>query len=330
MKRSLVEIYSEVLSDVNYFYNNANLMTKPERLFHSDTIEYLKIILRSRNKEETDLFQNVDDLSIEHLRPHHIVSCYVFGVALYKNCKLIRNSIDQFLGGSPFKDFHGIQWFRYTWLLISIFHDLGYAYENGAKDFNEDATMELPKDILGPKTLYDNRLFHNYANYRKCRFGVVDHGLCAGRQLYTDLDRHFQKRDKRKADKRRPINAYVSWVISCHNIYYISATDAAVKCYKQHNLHRLIESEARNIKLSEHPLLFLLALVDSVEPIKISEDVSILDKVKISIDDDRITFYYEDLNEIQKTKFRGRIQGLNSWITHVEGDAIIITDQQFK
>ena len=64
--------------------------------------------------------------------------------------------------------------------------------------------------------------------------------------------------------------ACAAWTIICHNIWVHKRGTCEAKKYEEIGLNELIhnKTDKRFIQLKEHPLLFLLCLVDTIEPVK--------------------------------------------------------------
>lgn len=106
-----------------------------------------------------------------------------------------------------------------------------------------------------------------------------------------------------------------AWAVACHNIWFVKATDKDAKCYRHYKLDKLIyEGKSREIKQS--PLLFLLCLVDSIEPIKAFHDHNHLYNLEIEFNDNTIGLSFSD-PDIGKDDYCDRIKGLNDWLCDV-------------
>ena len=225
----------------------------------------------------------------------HVVSVFFMGLLLYYKCKKIRDTIDRKLNYYK-KQNPGIDLsFEFYWFLISLFHDSGYIFEEDNKydsviDFkNEfDIKYNLKKYCGVPVNIAKTWQF--YYNYKKrycldpnCR--KPDHGILAGLMLYDYLNKTFEYIKTIGADNgqgvyiynrlnwsKKLLNIYnlCSWTILAHNIFYChSIKDSPVKnaLYKDKKISELIISEPIII-LGKHPLLFLLCLVDTIDPSK--------------------------------------------------------------
>lgn len=286
-------------------------------------------------KNELKVFEYIHRLSDVRIR--HIVSCFFLGVAIYNKCSKIQNSINsllQTIHANP-KEIPEER-FPYVWMLICLFHDLGYTVENGLEALKNSKFDELMKTFpKRPKyipKLFSKALLKNYNKYRLCRFGVNDHGIVGGIMLYKDLC------ELRKAkEKEDPIHFWgeslnkdfciAAWTIVCHNVFMIKKGDKNEKCYSCINLGSLIyNDQSRAINLIVHPFLFLFCLIDSIEPIKVIPDCKMLKKISIRIEDDHISVDCSKLCNVLQDDYSKRIKGMKKWLMDVNenGSEIII------
>ena len=202
-------------------------------------------------------------------------------------------------------------------MLICLFHDLGYVYENQGiykRDDVKDLIENLSDEIAGIPMIYTKDLLKSYDKYRNCQFRVTDHGIIGGVKLYEDLNKHFSLRESFD-ENRKLLHSCVSWVIACHNIFYSHKDD---ECYKAMNLDALCgDDPRRNITLHEHPLLFLFCLVDSIEPMKLFGNTEMLSEISVSFQDNSILFRLDKLCDEKKQLYARKIQDLDKWLTDV-------------
>lgn len=137
--------------------------------------------------------------------------------------------------------------------------------------------------------------------------------------MYKDLSNLLKEKE---GDERFPpyLDIYfsiASWVIACHNMFYIGDNDDNFDCYKCKGLNSLIRntSDSYPITLNEYPLFFLFSIVDSIEPIKTFNDLSILDKIFCDLEN--MEFNLSGLCSPQKKEYRKKICNLEKWLTKV-------------
>lgn len=300
--------------------------------------QYLNIVLSSLNNAEhckdfikkylspglklIDFFENcIDKLSDERLK--HIVSSFFLGFSLYKNSSRIKYSIEKEIGKLPFREVESTgERFAYFWFLITLFHDLGYAIEDGIiKNFIDSESIFDKKPISIPK-IYNKININNYDKYRICRWGVKDHGIYGGKIFFSEMCK--LRKEKEDSDsghywgsEMETIYHYAAWTIMCHNMYFIKADDPNYNCYIDYKLNDFIDPSKREIALNEHPFLFLFSIIDSIEPIKILHDVSKFSNVDICFNDDSLEFKFSSLCKPLQKSCESRIISLNDWLTKV-------------
>ena len=174
--------------------------------------------------------------------------------------------------------------FLYLWYLICLYHDIGYIYE-----LNEEIAINnnfqpnmIPKIDWIPSEIIDS--CDQYYQIRKIsNLGgkpCIDHGIYGGMMLYNILkDKHDSLTIESKFDKYNPLLwgkpildtfiVHAAWCIMGHNMFGAErGTDSSMK-YEEWGLQKLIYSKDNSfISPSKHPLLFLLMLVDTIDPIK--------------------------------------------------------------
>lgn len=313
-------LYESFLTNPSeWFYSGINDFTIEKLDDHNSCFTTLKELLKNRNKEEFQLVKKFfapGKKAALKSRAQHILSCYCLGKVFYDNSSKIRKAIDDFVNNNGLNCKQDVRTFRYMWMLICLFHDLGYVYESkivkAQGDFILEKIHDLPESTLGIPDIYTKKLLSSYHEYRKCRFSVEDHGLAGGAILFKDLSKHF----KDKTDEwREKLHSCVSWVIACHNIFYSSKGE---KCYKCKLLDDLCnETNPRNITLVDHPLLFLFCLIDTLEPLKVFGTIEALESIDLDFLDESITVKINMPCCGQKIDFFNRIRSLNSWLTEV-------------
>lgn len=278
--------------------------------------------------------------SIDDNRCQHIVMTFFYGLVLYEKCKTIKKSIDNILAHDKYKEAlekHKDAPFAYVWFLICLFRDLAYPFEykrGGKRDFKNYQELSKKKQWKkapdGVPSEYTTKLLEHYFDYRNSGDDAMnDHGICAGHYLYADLcaiqERKKMQRSNKSwwKDELKVIFNLAAWVVACHNIWSTQEDSDNVKTYRGKNLEALIlerDNEGKLqylIKLEQHPLLFLFCLVDTIEPIKIVEDVSLLDKIRSEIADEGISLEIELICGC-RTRLLKNIRSLNDWLTKTE------------
>lgn len=210
--------------------------------------------------------------------PNHICSVFFLGVLLYnrtgfsKSYKLAKNS-------------PGYETFPFIWFLIALFHDNAYQMEDEdeLKDVHTIPQLFARFDIT--HSLFDRKFSkcaelldcrENYFLFRKEKWKVVDHGILGGILLFDRLVKI--RREKKRINEdglfwgRRLENQYknAANAISIHNIWLQSDTIG-----KQFGLDSLMNFQP--IKFEDFPLFYILAVVDTIEPLKTYRNYNISD-----------------------------------------------------
>ena len=192
--------------------------------------------------------------------------------------------------------------FLYLWYLTALFHDMGYPYER-EKEIVDNERYESISSIITEKTMMKKDCFdcrgnilgipkavknaakgYFYHRLKDCCFNektCVDHGFAGGYILYKALkDLHCGSQYKSPVDinkNRLVFSKYIfdnynipsAWAIVCHNIWLAEFGRGRDEKYKHFKLDELIfESEHSLINHKDHPLLFLLDFLDTLDPVK--------------------------------------------------------------
>lgn len=277
--------------------------------------------------------------SIDDNRCQHIVMTFFYGLVLYNKCRTIKQPIDKFLNADKYRvalERHQDAPFAYVWFLICLFHDLAYPLEykrGNERDFKSyqglSEKKKWDKNPDGVPSEYTTKLLESYFDYRNSGDDAMnDHGICAGHHLYADLCKIRRKKGKNAQNgwwkkELEEIFNLAAWVVACHNIWTTQEDSVNVETYRGKNLEALIlkrDNEGKLkylINVEQHPLLFLFCFVDTIEPIKIVEDVSLLDKIRMEIADEEISIKIELICGC-RTRLLKNIHSLNDWLTKTE------------
>ena len=173
--------------------------------------------------------------------------------------------------------------FLYMWYLICLYHDVGYVFEKDSLKADEIFLESpayppaIPREYISAcNSYYFTRKSTSLLGHKAC----VDHGIYGGWLLLKHLrNLHSSNLIIEKEDWckyllwGRPIFEHyivnAAWTIIAHNMFLaVYGTQNACKyCFL--GLDQLIYLHGFSpIKPSQNPFLFLLCLVDSIEPIK--------------------------------------------------------------
>lgn len=222
--------------------------------------------------------KDIEIESSDPTRPPHMLSTYLLGLWFYYNFKPIRNAVNS----SIVQECNLIEGkrtenkiFLYIWFLICLGHDLK---EDSWDAISESERNELQKELFHMPTLVPPQYMvgiNQYLDYRNKK----EHGILGGIDLYRKIknsftnhsqDDHFWHPETLKNDAN-----VACWAIICHNLWTAQDTKTC-KIYKEKGLNFLLPCEAPHISLEKHPFLFLLSIVDTLEPLK--RDISLNDR----------------------------------------------------
>lgn len=295
--------------------------------------EFIKDYLK-RGEKLTHHIDEIVDL-LPTMRLQHTVSCFFLGIDVYHNCKTLQDCINNFVlkirtnQNNETKENR----FYYIWFLTCLFHDIGYVIED---KLIEKSKLNIEKALIKEainslltykpwiRTAYTKKTIKKYLHYRKYASFLDDHGITGGALLFKKL------RDLRK-EKEKEINQdnskYLYWgeelikdflvasqTIACHNIYKIGKYSDNKECYELYGLNELITDE-RIISAKKHSLLFLLCLVDSIEPMKTILDCIYLDKIIMGFEDHKISIDINALPAKLQQSYRKKVLDISSWLT---------------
>ncbi|MBL4744735.1 MAG: hypothetical protein JKY08_00060 [Flavobacteriaceae bacterium] len=214
-------------------------------------------------------------------KSEHTASIFFLGALVYHKCF----PDDTYLKG---KTYSGYELFPFLWFLTCLFHDFANDFEYKQKDLESLDTIEKLNGFLEIKK--ENQLLNKsvkqtnlalfkaislYYQYRIDSMKKVDHGIAGGLFLYDRLVRNRNKKEDEKNAKNEK-NAFwdfslevdyaeASATIATHNIYF---NDPKVKAYFKGKKDNMLKGLAK-ISFKESSLLFLLGLVDTLDPLKI-------------------------------------------------------------
>ncbi len=331
---SLYDIYSKTIMSGNWKYYPFPDKIGIEVLSNSEDGKcFIRSYLGKGCKTDIDIYEYIDKISDDRIC--HILSCFFFGVAIYNYFNKIRSNIDNELNSIPANPKETAnERFLYVWMLISIFHDFGYAVEDGLLQIKKEEIIHLIKRMSRrPRfipNIYSKKLLLNYNKYRNCCFGINDHGIIGGTKLFHDLCQLREKKENVDADhfwETPLINDFriASWTIACHNIFMIEKESEFRSCYSHFSLEKLVyKKTSRFIRIDTNPILFFFCLIDSIEPIKTIHNHKQLTNIFVDIKDNRIEFDFSKLCPVMEKQLREKIQGLNSWLTNISREGTII------
>lgn len=332
---TLYDELNDLIRSTNWIYYR--ISTAIDINILADTVgakDFIRNYIGKGGKLTQTIDTEIEGLSDQRLL--HMLSCFFWGYYLYKNLASLQKHINDsvyHLNDNPNETLE--ERFAYIWFLICFFHDLGYAYENNAMTVTlseyKELYKEFPRRPKGIPVVYTKELLDNYNKYRKCRWGCVDHGIIGGFKQHKELCRLRKIKNGEETDSDGSCEkdyskehywgksledafALSAWVIACHNIYMIGPKDKNVECYHCCELDKLIDA-GKPIDLKKHPLLFLLCLADSIEPMKILHSVEEFKKITIEFSEDMLSINAKDLCPAKHDAYISAIIDIGNWLT---------------
>lgn len=260
--KSLSERYAAELKE------NSKGPIDPETLFDGDQARDFimnKFSEEAKNKKIKDCIN-----LITPFRAKHTVSAYLLGIIIRNNLKFdTRNWRRLPHESSPSGSF------MLFWAWICLFHDIGYHYETTPKHFvNCSEIDELITELNIKHNLLsfssNPELIRKYYRMRiSGKKPVLDHGI-VGALLLFDALMDLSESEKIYSEIRqyRRFYAKICDTIAIHNMW--RASDQRITEYDEFELYELIPSPDNHhiVFYKDDSLLFLLGLVDSIDPIK--------------------------------------------------------------
>ncbi|MDY0142964.1 MAG: hypothetical protein RBR97_13835 [Bacteroidales bacterium] len=298
--KTIKELYKDLYfnhKQWNYYFKKIEMPDSPES-FEEFCIKYIELSGKLQNNPLTDV--------LNHNRSNeHVFSVFFLGILVYNNCSAVKTTIDKKLSYYKKQNPKADISFPYVWFMIALFHDSGYTFEKedrirSIQSFKDEYRIEFPLKSSVGVPRFMSKVYENYFNYRfhptlDDDIRKPDHGILAGLLLYDSLTNIFEVNKPDDYDENKGyymnelfwsknlLNIYnlCSWVILSHNIFYARkgvVDDETLKLYesKEYELHPLIldASQESAINLKQYPFLFLLCLVDTIEPYKMGKDNS--------------------------------------------------------
>lgn len=277
MESNIYAEYSKIIADSEKWFRFARRDFKEQlnidTLFEStNSKNFVKQMFFHEN-----LVSIIPKLKFPAKRELHTVSAFLLGILLKDRLNLSTRSLPD-----PCKDRK--KSFIYFWSMICLAHDLTFWIETNEEYLKNCVTIEdfceefNIKYRLIDKTKYAN-LFKNYYKYSIQKRKVVDHGITCGILMYDQLMKQYERNSNKqnvitndpwKYNKNfKDYALKISETIARHNLWVASPQDEDT--YREYDLYDLISNEQQFKKVNyseQDSLLFLLGLVDTLEPIK--------------------------------------------------------------
>jgi len=292
-EKSLWEIASEILMEPHY-YGSLDICLDDQADIGEIAENFITKYYTDSSKIKT-IRGGFDTESLSVSRKTHIMLTYLLGYWFYLTFRPIQNAIDnitkkhtaKIIPTHTKKKQHQNEKdrFLYVWFLTSLGHDLNYSEENQSLRQHDDLqSYQWPprKHSCVPRE-YSKQNIVRYEQWKK-----TDHGITGGLRLYTELKKLFiskigvQTKYRSWSPNIPSMDiALASWAIIAHNIFF-AKDEKQINEYEAHELHDFIygrNPSAPFITLENHPFLFLLSLVDTIEVSKRKTDNASIKKI---------------------------------------------------
>lgn len=316
----------------NYYNQLEKRIEKPKCFSESSSF----IEQYFNNAEKAQIFGMEDNFSVNtSIKSEHSVSVYFLGcyfAAQFKLTNLLVLQKDSIKGYSDH--------FLFVWFLSCLFHDHYFDIEKSSKCINflelisSNDIQHLLIDrgaVFIPQKLKES--INKYYEYRQEVWKVNDHGITAGLLLFDKLVKIRIESEKRisSLDFSKPIeNLYkeAAFAIATHNIFF--PTKDNEKTYTDYQLNNLIGHP--RIKLNESPFLFLLGLVDTIDPVKTYNCLApdfVAEKVQIKTVKNKLGYniHIKIEKPLESNLLLEKIKGVDKWLAievSSDNDLIII------
>ncbi len=320
-EKSLWDIYDEIMQDSskwNYFSDLHPTQSSQDLFSGTNALEYIKSTFTIGGKSSALDIANDKRFEMNQYRSNHTLSAYLLGIALQEKMHIDMRELPK-ISNEPRKNF------LYFWSLTCLYHDFAFSLEEATcKDGNEYivhmkslSQFEKYFNIRYSLSQYtpDAELIKNYYRYIVERHGHVDHGI-AGATLFCNAmlseyyrvkelcgikgKESFEYNGKRYSKEFEKHVVLISNTIAKHNMW--RSSKSTEEDYRAYKLNELIPTDGKYSVLSldnpsendKEKLLFLLGLVDTLEPIKnlgrdrnkrpLKNPYIILEKIKATFD----------------------------------------------
>ena len=277
----------------------------------------------------------------------HVFSVFFFGILLYENCDEIRDQIDIKIKYYKKVNKNSKITFSFIWFIISLFHDSGYKFEeeNECKTIEQfDIDYKIKNKLKKYKGGIPTQISNTWRDYFKFKlkylkpenFRKPDHGILAGRLLFDTLTKTYEYFKELNGNKeefeyhylfwsKKLLDVYnlCSWTILAHNIFFLNVKSdekEKIDFYNKHDLGKLVIDKDQKpvINLHNYPFLFLLCLVDTIEPSKMQHDnglTTCLKQTEMNLNHNEIHIKFS--KEIEKSRF-DNILKMGNWLDNIE------------
>lgn len=266
--KSFIELIKELPDNKWKYYGHGSEINKIPNFSDIETTEFVDRYLKIAEKQL--LFKKYD-VAPHPFKKKHSVSAYFLG-AIIANKLNIKGFLEE---GRVHPDF-GYH-FLFVWFMSCLFHDRFWKLESDKSQVNTIQSLNV--FTIGKHNLLERNpqfipeklksCIPQYFIYRQLEWNVIDHGIAGGIDLFNLLIKHRLKREENPGSQSfsewvEALYVEAAYAVATHNIFF---PDEDSKCtYKKFGLGALIDHKPLDLK--SFPFLFLLGLVDTIEPLK--------------------------------------------------------------
>lgn len=310
-------------SDWDYYHRFAtNILPNPFVENNNSHTDFIKNYFKRSGKEI--VLEIIDIKDKEILRAAHTNSIFFLGILLYKNTTI---SKDYFIRQNRL----GYQEFPFIWFLTCLFHDFAMQQESSRELITKIVDIDtlnrtynikhklLEKTVAGVDRLLFNHI-RQYFLFRRFNHKKIDHGILGGLYFYDRLVKNRIIQEKKKDNELlwgkelEKQYAMVAGVIAIHNIWF--PTDKTACDYIRFEMKELIN--AKPISLRQSPLLFLMGVVDTIDPIKTYDkdyEVDyIVQNLLLEFNDNELILENKTNSELDFNEIIKKSENLKNWL----------------
>ena len=318
-----------------------HISIKPNELFDSDNGNHARQFIGEHFERgaKKGVFTIFREFALEYSRRgkhYHTVSLYLLGL---KTRRLfihpIKNRLNDLIDDMSWFDF------EYSWYLTCLFHDVSSCIERNLEyaqliDAVDSSSLFTHKALKPNVNLlrFPKDLIINYLNYRFSA-GRIEHSILGGTMLFDKLNESFYEKTKGHDWEASPVYrehnlnwrkehldhfACIADAICCHNLWTAQDGSNLSTTYKENGLDQLIiYSPADRLNMNDHPLHFMLCLLDTIEPVKRFGHLdakTVLKNIYIDIHKGTIVLYWTQLIKQQPEIYHwlDSIRSLSEWM----------------
>lgn len=315
------KIYESIINKPqNWDYYNAGIkidnINNPEQC-----LNFILQFVNKSEKSDQELYKKFREIynGEERYRLCHIVSVFFLGIYLIVHNKkfcgreyitgyMAKKKLYMKLSSSDI-----IVQFQYIWFLTALFHDAGFLYDK--EPYIDFPIVDFNQNSIVPSCLFDNmKKYYEYRTSKRNNIATGEHGFPTGSFLLHDLKLIRIKKECSESsdldwDKSLDeIYNDVSLVIATHNVWFGTKENEAE--YSNNGIKGLVLEDDYHIRFDTYPLYFLLALVDTIDPVKAKIDLS---NLEITAYKKKIVLKFKNGTN-RYSEYKEKIMGLNKWL----------------